>query len=42
MSIDVTDVRSIWGVTGDNIYSTTDGEYITYDATKPQYIYIPE
>lgn len=35
MSIEVTAVRSLWGVNGNDVSSTTDGKYVTYDATKP-------
>ena len=41
MNIEVNDIKSLWGVKGKDIFETTDDKYITYDSTKPQYIYIP-
>jgi hypothetical protein len=42
MTIEVSDLRSLWGVTGENKKETTDGNYVTYDPTKPIYIFVPE
>ena len=28
-------------IKGADVFETTDDKYITYDSTKPQYIYIP-
>lgn len=41
MSIEVSDVKSLWGVDMPNIVTeTTDKNYITYDSVKPEYIYV--
>lgn len=42
MGIEVINMRSMWSVEGEPVYATTDGKYVTYDATKPIYIYVPE
>ena len=42
MNIQVSDIRSMWGVVGEPIYNTSDGNYITFDSVKPEYIYVPE
>ena len=35
-------LRSMWGVKGENVDKTTDNKYITCDITPPEYIYIAE
>lgn len=42
MNIEVDNLKSLWGVYTNEKYETTDGKYITYDSTKPTYIYAPE
>lgn len=42
MGIEVSNIKSIWSVEGENVYETTDGNYITYDSIKPVYIHVPE
>lgn len=42
MSIEVTDLVSLWGVEGDPKYETTDRKYVKYDNTKPEFIFVPE
>lgn len=40
-SISVSDVKSLWGVyMQGEVTETTDGNYITYDSIKPEYIYL--
>ena len=41
MNIEINNVKSLWGIKGADMFETTDDKYITYDSTKPQYIYIP-
>lgn len=42
MSIEVSDLVSVWGVEAPDKTETTDDKYVTYDSTKPEYIYIDE
>lgn len=42
MSIEVSNIKSLWGIAGSNVSETTDSKYVRYDSTKPEYIYIPE
>ena len=39
LNIRVTNIKSLWNIRGEDIEETTDGLYITYDKTKPTYIY---
>ena len=41
MNIEINNIKSLWGIKGADVFETTDDKYITYDSTKPQYIYIP-
>lgn len=41
LTIEVSDIRSLWGVKADKLKETTDGKYIIYDKTPPQYYYLP-
>ncbi len=42
IDISIENIRSAWGVTGENVYKTTDEEYVYYDSIPPEYIFIPE
>lgn len=42
MSIEVSNIVSMWDVEANDMDETTDDKYVTYDSIKPEYIYIPE
>lgn len=40
LSVQVTNVKTLWGVEGSDVNKTDDNKYVDYDGTVPSYIYI--
>lgn len=41
LNIEVSNIKSLWGKSSETITSTSDGKYVQYDGSLPEYIYIP-
>lgn len=42
LDVSISNIRSIWGIMGENVDRTTDNKYISYDKILPEYIYVPK